>query len=241
MPDTMAGNISKGRIFRLLDEHLAKGNDTTQFYNDLDSAVALQDVVGNIPAAAGFNVLDPIERRHIQHHWLGVADDKRAYWRGIPSKQKDEILRESYLHAVETCSTESGGVRTMDKSIVSYWLCAGSHFEVAFCNDAPTQATMLVMTPSIAWRYLGQRRLTAQNDDNPDGPLTVTEKIWVYGGKQDLEDVQNESNRPLLTKNTGRGDMTLKLFRTRRFSPFKALNANVRVYKVKGDADAFAP
>jgi hypothetical protein len=239
----MAGNISKGRILRLLDKHLVATNDVQPIIDQLLGGDSLSDIVRDLGATAGFNFLQSVERKHLDRHWFGILEDaKLTYWPQIPQNAKDAILREGFLDALHRASTVAGSQRLLDKSIVSYWLCAGSHFEVVVCDDSSEQLTVLILTPSIAWRYLGRRRGFAgtgrDNIHNPDGPLTKNEDIYVFGGGQDIRNIAHEANKRRLQT---RGDTKLVTTKKRRFDAAVDMTHHTRSYIVKGDPDNFIP
>ncbi len=242
MPDTMAGNISKGRILRLLDAHLTTGTDITTVFDNLLNGEPLSNVIQDMGPNGTLDRLHAIEKRHINKHWLGITTPtKLTYWPQLNQGTKDSVLREGFLDALERSSAVNGGARVLTRSIVTYWLCAGSHFEVIVCADAPDQTTIILATPSIAWRYLGRRRVPAgsnvDNADNPDGPLTHNDDIYVYGPGPEIRYVAHEANKRRMKV---RGDATLVTRRKRRFGT-DDMTGNTRSYIVKGEEDAFDP
>lgn len=240
MPDTMPGSVSKGRIFRLLDHYLRPGslpNARTALLNRLNKGDDINTILGALPAppvAIGYNALDARELSHIDNHWFGSANKTRTYWPEQP--EKDTIVREAYKKAL-LLSLGAGNVITVP--IVSYWLCAGNHFEVVVCNDeapgaaAPNQITVLIMTPSVAYRYLGRRRGLGsvdpdQNSDNTDVVLDTDEEIYVFASRRRINKVKNESRQPYLKD---RGDKTITV---------TAAGSNAQSYQVIGDANMYA-
>jgi len=282
MTDTMAGNISKGRIIRLLDAVLYKGEDVTSIIANLSGGVMrISDVIDDAvddalkpggrlkllnAAASNYNHLHKRERDHIDNHWFGdktnlpEASSGRSYWPMI--EDREEIVREAYLEALKM-SIDANSILT--RSIVTYWLCAGSHFEVAVCNDSPTplagavkdQITMLLLTPSIAWRYLGGRRglgASSRNPDNPDASLTNNEEIHVYAENSRVTKVVAEASMPILRRAlpaavaanaaaaavAARHD-TIPTLATTKLTGGAAMQGTVARYQVLGDKDKFTP
>ncbi len=261
MPDTMAGNISKGRILRLLDAVLYTGEDVSAAIAELRAAnPRLSQVFRNATAAAlanpashlnvinaaanNFNNLHQRERAHINAHWFGGLHSNnaqgrkgRSYWPEVP--HPEVTVREAYLAAL--LSNSVSGV--LQRPIVTYWLCAGKHFEVAVCNDSDDQVTVLLMTPSIAWRYLGARRGLAggavRNVDNPDASLTEDENIHVFADEHLVQAAVDESDMPVLRRPpNGRNDTPLASTRDRLVGAGN-MRGRVHRYQVIGDQDNF--
>lgn len=265
MPDTMAGNISKGRIIRLLDAVLYTGENVEAtitalgnanprlsivFTNAVNAALAnsnshLSGLNNSAVSPRNYNSLHIKEKQHIDKHWFGGAHKNdpqgkkgRSYWPGIQSPQI--TVREAYLAALKL-GTDNAGVIT--RPIATYWLCAGTHFEVVVCADRTEQITVMLLTPSIAWRYIGARRGLAGgsvvNADNPDASLTEGENIHVFAELSRIEQVASEANMPVLRR-------PLPQRRDKQISPDQArlisggnMSGQVRRYQVLGDKDEF--
>ena len=100
----------------------------------------------------------------------------------------------------------------------------------------------MLMTPSIAWRYLGARRGlpggAVKNDDNPDASLTEDENIHVFADLPQIEEVVAEAAMPVLHRPGERNDNAIAADPSRLGSA-GGMNGGVHRYQVIGDADNF--
>ncbi len=75
---------------------------------------------------------------------------------------------------VEAKKNEIGDNASYGKPIVSYWLCAGSHFQ-SVVAESDQQITLLLLTPSFP------------NNVLPDKPVTKHENIWLVSNARDAQ------------------------------------------------------
>ena len=173
-------SISKGPLFRLSDTLLADA--TKRVY------VLLQGLKGvsfaEILQSGGFMNSNEYER--FSGNWL--TDEPPGWWPNYPDKV--DILTEGYRKAIERSLgfnktsgsevtvkdvqdkiVEINGNENYGKPVVSYWLCAGHHFQCAVC-EADKQVTLLILTPP-----------TPQNVV-PDKPSTQFQDVWLVSNQQ---------------------------------------------------------
>lgn len=176
-------NIGKGAVLRKLDaawKHLTAA-DCVQLLTELkDKSVQHVDVL----VRQGIFTAD--EADHVRKHWYGR--DENSYWPNV--RHKEEILRVGYIHAVELVQQGiSDGQQSLP--IVSYWICAGHHYQAIVCRSAQ-QITVILLTPYVS-HYQGQYL----------PPNRIPEDMWLVGNENDID----QARAPALDNWFGRGDL----------------------------------
>jgi hypothetical protein len=126
----------------------------------------------NLPIgpAPGDTLLKYKELEHIKRDWLadpkapGLEPDARhkLWWPQFYPIHR--VFRAAFLKAYDLCW---GGASK--KKIDFYWICAGSHLEMALCTPAHTDVvTFLILTPTAP---------IPRHDGDID--MGATEPIWV--------------------------------------------------------------
>lgn len=188
----MPGNIARNQVLRSLDEQLNDATKRVQHYR-----LRLQGTpIWDIAVEMGYADADTAE--HLKTHYYGTGT--QAYW---PAEEwpdigdKEEIVRLGYMRAIETAGVnlndsdldwvprnDNGDAINADGEVIhghelaiaSYWVCAGSHFEVSV-SRTDEQVTLLILTPSLP--ALPERR--RMRLPRPDDTWVVAPSSKVYG------------------------------------------------------------
>jgi hypothetical protein len=186
----MPGNIAKGRLLLEFDDFIngSRSNlrDALAYYKN-DMANDLYDVVD---FGVAKNILKGTDRDdHILKHWLVEAIpgsspiSPQPWWPTF--RPMGKVLRKGLIRALETCEYEDADAnpqvaRASALPLDSYWLCAGSHFEIvttvgyAFVGGTrvPHHVNLLILSPSVP--------VTRR-----EGNLPRFEDIWVVKHSDD--------------------------------------------------------
>jgi len=168
----MPGNIVKGPILKKFDDFINKSSSDLKLALDAyESSTATAKSILEFGVLRG--ILDPLGSKdtdHIVNDWIPEADsasaslpawDPRGWWpRFFPL---GEILCQGLANALRVCFYENPDEpdktklkpRGLPLPIDTYWVCAGSHFEVAVLlghawidgSEKENHVTMLILTP----------------------------------------------------------------------------------------------
>jgi hypothetical protein len=177
----MPGNIAKGPILERFDAFINQSAANlsaalTQYTTKLDIGLAIEWA-----ADPSRNLLTPAEVKHIVTHWFpeeaAPPPTEPPFWNTL--RPMGEVVRRGLVRALELClRDEGGGARPQPLPLDSYWICAGSHFEVvvtlgrtvdAGANPVDHHVNLLILTPSVP----------VSRHDAPLSGFPDKEKIWV--------------------------------------------------------------
>lgn len=161
------GAITKGSIFRKLDEFLSKPQQ--HFLDDLrNPANAQLDQLGE-----SRGLLEGQKQRdHASREFFGDEGEQAAWWPG--NEKKQEITRQGYIKATELALEHDP-----PKPIVTYWVRGGESFQVAVA-ESDQEVTILLLTPP------GPEVAKANTLPHVD------ERLWLIARDEDLAAVQEE-------------------------------------------------
>ena len=178
MPTGMPGNIATGRLVEALDwaVNALSVAQLATLKGELDPTLATQKpLIDNQPNnSLGDIYIKPHyatpghwanDKKHLIDHWLPLLPGPvkhGGWWEELQPIER--ILRAGFRQLVELLEDEPD--QTSRRPVKTYWICAGSHFEVSICQS-PAQFTMLLMTPAPP---ISRRRQPVSLDD---------EDIWV--------------------------------------------------------------
>ncbi len=172
MPTGMPGNIATGRLIEALDAALNDPNldlpalrdaldpssNTTKRLVSSDVNDSLVDLYVEPKYAPNDKGYWGQDKQHLRDHWLpspGLVAHG-GWWED--QQPVGRVLRAGLLHLVKLMLSDFRLVKT-------YWVCAGSHFEVVV-GKSPQQYTMLLLTPAPP---ISRRRVASNLDED----------IWV--------------------------------------------------------------
>ena len=178
----MPGNISKGKELikfeSFVNESLVNLNNALTFYrNNTDARAVLSYTPPS--GTGGKPILDSAEQDHVWQHWFDdVPGRSDLYWEHVGPMCK--VIRQGLIQALTLASTRilpadsASGLPERAIPVDCYWICAGSHFEVAVtlghrieaAKSVATHVNMLILTPSPPF----SRRV---------GATGTNEEIWV--------------------------------------------------------------